>query len=75
MDLKELDRVDPHVHWYYQIKKIPLFKYFESQVVRNNLKVDIIDIGAGSGFFSAELQSKYSIYVNKITLVDKGYTD
>ena len=76
MDLKELaSGVDPNKHWYYQTKKIPLFKYFEKISNNNTARLDIIDIGAGSGFFSISLYKKYSDKINKVFLVDIGYTD
>jgi len=75
MDLKEIGRVDPYTHWYYQTKKTPLLRYFESQVVRKNTRVDVVDVGAGSGFFSFELQKEYSDFLDRLLLVDTGYTD
>lgn len=52
MDLKELDLVDPSVHWYYQSKLTGIRKDLRA-FMRDGLR--IIDVGAGSGFFSISL--------------------
>lgn len=52
MDLKELDLVDPAVHWYYQSKLTGIRKDLR-HFMRDGLR--IIDVGAGSGFFSISL--------------------
>ncbi|MBP7184052.1 MAG: methyltransferase domain-containing protein [Saprospiraceae bacterium] len=76
MDLKELESgVDPKVHWYYQSKKKPLFSYFEKVWNIDKLPLTVIDFGAGSGFFSYELNDHYPDKINKIYLVDIGYSE
>ena len=49
MDIKELDLVDPHTHWYYQAKLAAIRGGLENAGFRGG---DIADVGAGSGFFS-----------------------
>lgn len=52
MDLKEIDLVDPQIHWYYQSKL---------KAVKKALRLwghsfsRIVDVGAGSGFFGLEI--------------------
>lgn len=76
MDLKEIESgVNPDIHWYYQTKKIPLFRYMEKLYKLERQKFNIIDLGAGSGFFSQELYKNYSQFINNICLVDIGYSD
>jgi 2-polyprenyl-3-methyl-5-hydroxy-6-metoxy-1,4-benzoquinol methylase len=76
MDLKELENgINPYKHWYYQTKKIRLMHSFKKEVVSFHRKVTIIDIGAGSGFFSQEIYSHYSEYIERILLVDLHYSD
>ncbi len=49
MDLKEFDLVDPSTHWYYQSKLFALRK----ELAQHGHGVQhVIDVGAGSGFFS-----------------------
>lgn len=52
MDLKELGRVNPDSHWYYQSKVVPL-----KRAVRRWAPAArrILDVGAGSAFFSRAL--------------------
>jgi hypothetical protein len=52
MDLKEIENVDPDVHWYYQ-SKLAAIKIAISK--QNGDTISIIDVGAGSGFFSRAL--------------------
>ena len=76
MDLKEIaSGVNLDIHWYYQTKKIPLFRYIEKLCKLERQKFNVIDIGAGSGFFSNELYKNYAQFINNICLVDTGYTD
>ena len=75
MDLKELESgVDPKVHWYYQSKKVPLFRYFEKVAKGNSEKLTVIDFGSGSGFFAYELYEKFPQYIEEVLLVDIGYS-
>ncbi len=76
MDLKELESgVDPSTHWYYQSKKVPLFRYFKKLTQRENKKLTVIDFGSGSGFFAYELLETYPEYIEDVLLIDIGYTD
>jgi SAM-dependent methyltransferase len=54
LDLKELSLVDPETHWYYQSKLLPLRKALRRW--GSDTRV-IVDVGAGSGFFSKALSS------------------
>lgn len=75
MDIKELKNgINPKVHWYYQSKKIPLFKFFEKVRKLSDKDLDIVDVGAGSGFFSEELYDNYKDQIKKVYLVDTAYT-
>lgn len=52
MDLKEIGRVDPSEHWYYQSKAFCL----TNEITRHaNQVANVLDVGAGSGFFSKHL--------------------
>jgi SAM-dependent methyltransferase len=74
MDLKELENgVNPDVHWYYQSKKLPLFRYAERLLAKGQA-LTIVDVGAGSGFFALELEKHYGSAIAKVYLVDIGYT-
>ena len=55
MDLKEEDILGDSVekHWYYRSKSAALYRLVKSLKMRC-----IMDIGAGSGFFSKELLSR-----------------
>ena len=76
MDLKELESgVDPKTHWYYQSKKVPLFRYFEKVVGQLDEPITVIDFGSGSGFFAYELEEAYPDAIKEILLVDIGYTE
>lgn len=70
MDLKEIDLVDPDFNWYYQHKaKFIYKKTLKHAKTINNL----IDVGAGSGFFSKYFQ-KRNPNVN-VFCVDPFYSD
>ncbi len=74
MDLKELEAgVDPHVHWYYQSKKLPLLSYAK-KALAGGKPLTIVDIGSGSGFFAIELEKLYGNAIRKVYLVDTGYS-
>ena len=75
MDLKELEAgVNPDTHWYYQSKKIPLFDYVRG-VLRDVPRVTIVDVGSGSGFFAYALAEEFGDKIEKVYLVDIGYTE
>ena len=76
MDLKELESgVDQKTHWYYQSKKIPLFRYFKQVVKEQGRKITVIDFGSGSGFFAYELLEAFPNDIEDVLLIDIGYTD
>lgn len=52
MDLKEVSRVDPKTHWYYQAK---LFALQLALRRHSSGPRKFIDVGAGSGFFAVQL--------------------
>lgn len=52
MDLKEVELVNPNTHWYYQSKLFALAR--ATKKFSPNWKT-LIDVGAGSGFFSRSL--------------------
>jgi pimeloyl-ACP methyl ester carboxylesterase len=76
MDLKELENgIDQKKHWYYQSKKVPLFRYFEKVYAELKQPITVIDFGSGSGFFAYELLEAYPDKIKKVLLVDIGYSD
>ncbi len=76
MDLKELGNgVDPSSNWYYQSKKIPLFKYFSALVKEQQKKITVIDFGSGSGFFAYELFNAFPEHIEDVLLIDIGYSE
>ncbi len=76
MDIKELESgVDPKIHWYYQSKKIPLYRFVKKIYRRLGKPLTIIDFGAGSGFFSYDLEEHHPEMTEKFFLVDTEYTD
>lgn len=70
MDLKELDLVDPSVHWYYQAKLAGIQAMVASQTSSG---IRIVDVGAGSGFFSLAIAEELSDAT--VTCVDPHYPD
>src|SRR5262245_21144159 len=76
MDLKELELgVDPKTHWYYQSKKIPMFRFIKQVHKQLGKKLTLIDVGSGSGFFMYEAYEAIPELIEKIYLVDIGYND
>lgn len=74
MDLKELEYgVNPDVHWYYQSKIKPLIS-FTKKLAQKVKPFTIVDVGAGSGFFSVALNDKFNTQTDTVYLVDIGYT-
>lgn len=70
MDLKERSRVDPWTHWYYQAK-LAAFRYHLAKLRHEALSV--IDVGAGSGFFSVALtRGRQDAHV---VCIDPNYSD
>jgi SAM-dependent methyltransferase len=75
MDLKELENgIDPKTHWYYQSKKVPLFRFFQKVYQERKQPITVIDFGSGSGFFAYELLEAYPTAIDKVLLVDIGYS-
>lgn len=68
MDLKELEFIDPSIHWYYQTKAAAVRQALLSAGWDGGL---IIDIGAGSGFFARELIREFPC--STATCVDPNY--
>ena len=76
MDLKELELgIDPSTHWYFQSKKVPLIRFVKEVSRKHNRKVMLVDVGSGSGFFMHELVKTVPELIEKVWLVDTGYTD
>jgi hypothetical protein len=76
MDLKELTSgVDPATHWYYQTKIIPLRRCFAKLAQCEPAPWMCLDIGAGSGFFSEALLREFPDAINRVILVDTGYSE
>jgi 2-polyprenyl-3-methyl-5-hydroxy-6-metoxy-1,4-benzoquinol methylase len=70
MDLKELGLVDAQIHWYYQVK----LRAVQAQIARYSEKSrNIIDVGAGSGFFSEEIAKR--LPPKSVICVDPFYSD
>lgn len=68
VDLKELDLVDPSSHWYYQSKLAGVRAILRDQL-RSGSR--IVDVGAGSGFFSIALSE--SVPDTTVVCVDPNY--
>jgi len=68
MDLKEMKNVDPNSHWYYQSKLLSIRLKLQDLGIEPK---KIIDIGAGSGFFSIALASNFPDC--KVVCVDPNY--
>ena len=70
MDLKELGLVDAETHWYYQVK----LRAVQAQVARYGKRArSIIDVGAGSGFFSEAIAKR--LPPKSVVCVDPFYPD
>jgi SAM-dependent methyltransferase len=69
MDLKELNLVNPQVHWYYQSKWVALSRLIKSSPITVG---SIIEVGAGSGFFGK--QAKNLLNSAELTCVDINYS-
>ena len=70
MDLKELALVDPRTHWYYQSKLAGIRRILGPVLQR---MTTIVDVGAGSGFFSIALASELSDA--RVICIDPNYED
>jgi hypothetical protein len=67
MDIREMDKVDPSVHWYYRSKSLAIRNSFE------DVSASLVDVGAGSGFFSKDLLNRSKVLT--AILVDPGYQE
>ncbi len=74
MDLKELKSgVEPATHWYYRTKKIPAVRFLRGILAGRGDALDVLDIGAGSGFFSDCLMDAGRGRIRDVRRVDTGY--
>lgn len=70
MDIKELDLIDPRTYWYYQAKLVAI----QRALVRNGFNGgDVVDVGAGSGFFSEVLVQQHP--ESTAWCIDPNYTE
>lgn len=67
MDLREAGAVDPRRHWYYRAKALPLLDFAR----RGPDPKEIVDVGAGCGYFSERLAALYP--AARLLQVDAGY--
>ncbi|HQU26902.1 MAG TPA: class I SAM-dependent methyltransferase [Acidimicrobiales bacterium] len=70
MDLKERSSVDPWTHWYYLAKLNAIRQHVVG--LRHEMQ-SVLDVGAGSGFFSLALTRECRDAV--VTCVDPNYRD
>jgi len=76
VDLKEADcGIDARTHWYYRTKRRPLNRYFAEAPVPAARKLDIVDIGAGSGVFSEGLIDRFHRDIRNVIRVDLHYAE
>lgn len=68
MDLKEFELVDPGSHWYYQSKLFALRRAVDKFSPK---WTTLIDVGAGSGFFSCSILN--DAVEQKVICVDPNY--
>ena len=68
MDLREAGAVDPRAHWYYRSKARPLLAF----AARGPLPSEIVDVGAGSGYFSERAAEAWTPRP-PLVQVDSGY--
>jgi len=70
MDLREIENVDPWHHWYYQSKAAAI----EELLTTSFSQLDrVVDVGAGSAFFSQYLAQK--LPSTQFTCVDTNYEE
>ena len=72
MDLKEIGNVNPSDHWYYRTKYLFL-RDFITPIISKQNPLNIIDIGAGSGFFSGCIMDQFPNTINDVQRVDSAY--
>src|SRR5205085_3694243 len=62
-------------HWNYQSKKLPMLRFIKEVYAKTNKPINLIDLGSGSGFFMYEAFEAAPEMIDKIYLVDTGYTE
>lgn len=76
MDLREVEHgINQWTHWYYCSKSIPMIRFTKNIIKSQSQPLTIIDVGAGTGYFSQVLDKKFGNKISKIILVDINYTD
>jgi len=76
VDLKEATRgVDVRTHWYYRTKRRPLTRFFAQVSASGTDRLDIVDIGAGSGVFSEGLIERFHPLIRSVIRVDLNYAE
>lgn len=70
MDLKELNRVNPESHWYYQAKLVGILKLIKQSGMK---PMSLVDVGSGSGFFGRSIQNELAI--PKLFCIDTNYIE
>jgi hypothetical protein len=76
VDLKEAEcGIDVRTHWYYRTKRLPLNRYFAEASAPGAHKIDIVDIGSGSGVFSEGLIDRFHPQIRNVIRVDLHYAD
>lgn len=76
MDLREQrHKINQETHWYYRSKSIPMIRYVKKILNIQPTPLVVVDIGAGTGYFSHVLDKKFGSKIAKIILVDINYSD
>lgn len=76
MDLKERQNtVITEESWYYRSKLIPVLRTFDEFLSKVEGSVEVVDFGAGMGFFGSELAARFPERVQCVHLVDIGYSE
>lgn len=76
MDIKEArsGEVDPSRHWYYRTKILPVIDFCR-RALAEKAPLDLIDIGAGSGFFCESVMGSLSGKISDVVAVDRAYEE
>jgi len=67
MDIREMGQVDPSIHWYYRSKSLAIRNSFE------DVSTSLVDVGAGSGFFSKDLLNRSKAL--SVILIDPSFQE
>ena len=70
MDLKEISLVNPETNWYYQAKSFAIKSLIQKYTIKTT---DIVDVGAGSGFFGKTLLAEFP--ESNLICVDTNYEE